>query len=280
MSKSLKDGLSVLICCRNSAECIGDVLESIKQQNPGEIIIVDGNSKDETIEIAKKFTSLIYNDEGKGLGYARKLGVSKSSYKYICIISPDDLISENFISTSLQEIKNCSHETVALLARKKFSKPKSFWDKGQDAIYKLVQTFPIRVVGNPSIYKTNIFGKFSYDITFNANEDTDLCERWARAGYQVEWAKNLWTIEIENRDYKGFKERYQWYGEGDYRFVKKWFSIDKNTSFRHFFHPFKNYMIKYPFYLILKGRFGAALFSFLCGINRYKGFLNEFLTQR
>ena len=105
MSKSLKDGLSVLICCRNSAECIGDVLESIKQQNPGEIIIVDGNSKDETIKIAKKFTSLIYNDEGKGLGYARKLGVSKSSYKYICIISPDDLISENFISTSLQEIK-------------------------------------------------------------------------------------------------------------------------------------------------------------------------------
>jgi glycosyltransferase involved in cell wall biosynthesis len=279
MCDNLSDGISVLICCRNSEDCIEEVLKNISKQSPDEIIIIDGASTDRTIAIASKYSSMIFDDEGKGLGYARKLGVQKIKTKYVCIISPDDVISETFLSDAVSEIKNSSPNIAALLARKKFTQALSFWDQGQDAIYQLVQKFPIRVVGNPSVYKTQLLKDFSYDDGFSANEDTDLCERWARAGYKVDWSKRCCTFEIENRNYSAFKTRYRWYGEGDLRFIKKWYSIDKRVSLRHFLHPLRNYMVKYPAHLIAEARFSAAIFSFLCGVNRYIGLISEILRN-
>ena len=279
MVRNMTDTLAVLICCRNSEESIETVLKIISKQNPDEIIIIDGNSIDKTVEIARKYTALIFSDEGKGLGHARKLGAQKTTCDYLCIVSPDDIISDDFLANALLEIKSSSNKIAALLGRKKFASAISFWDKGQDSLYQLVQCFPIRVVGNPSIYKTHLLKEFSYDETFSANEDTDLCERWFRAGYKVEWSKNCWTLELENRDYNGFKDRYRWYGQGDYRFVKKWYSIDRKVSLRHLFHPLKNYMLKYPIHFIAQGKFGAAGFSFLCGVNRYKGFFFEMIKK-
>ena len=103
-----------------------------------------------------------------------------------------------------------------------------------------------------------------------------LCERWYSDGLKVDWSKSCETLEIETRNYREFKERYQWYGQGDYRFVTKWWQLDRSASLRHLFHPLKNYMLKYPLKLISSGNFSGAAFSILCGANRYAGFIQEF----
>jgi glycosyltransferase involved in cell wall biosynthesis len=268
------DNVSVLICCKNSEEFIEQCLISISDQSPFEIVVIDGNSSDNTISIAKKFTKNIFSDEGKGLGYARKLGVSKCSGEFVIIVSPDDVISIDFIEKAMNEMQE-NPKLAALLAPKRMEEVGSFWDYGQDAIYKLTRQFPIRVVGNPSIYRGEYLKKFSYDENFSANEDTDLCERWNRAGYIVDWGKNFYTIEIEKRGYQEFKTRYIWYGKGDYRFFKKWKSIDEKVANRHLLHPFKNYIIKYSFYFLINFNFKAIPFTILCGYFRYYGFYLE-----
>ncbi len=266
--------VSVLICCKNSQDYLDKCLSSIVEQSPLEIVIIDGNSIDDTVSISKKYTKLIFSDEGKGLGYARKLGVSKCSGEYIVIISPDDLISVDFIEKAVYEIGQ-NKTIAALLAPKKMAEIKSFWDHGQNAIYELTKTFPIRVVGNPSIYRSEYLKTFSYDDSFSANEDTDLCERWSRAGLSVGWGTKFYTIEIENRNFSTFSSRYIWYGKGDYRFVKKWNKIDKKVALRHFLHPLRNYMIKYSLHFFIKGDFKSILFTLLCGYYRYYGFILE-----
>jgi glycosyltransferase involved in cell wall biosynthesis len=266
--------VSVLICCKNSQEYIDKCLSSVIKQSPFEIVIIDGNSNDSTVLLSEKYTKLIFSDEGKGLGYARKLGVSKCSGDFVVIISPDDLISDNFIEKAVDEISQ-NNKLAALLAPKKMAEIKSFWDHGQNSIYELTKTFKIRVVGNPSIYRTEYLKSFSYDDSFSANEDTDLCERWNRAGLEVGWGKSFYTIEIENRDYLTFRSRYIWYGKGDYRFVKKWLQIDKKVALRHFLHPLKNYMLKYSLHFLIKGDFKSIPFAILCGYYRYYGFLIE-----
>ena len=52
--------LSVIITAKNSARTLPVLLESLKEQTFGnfEVIVVDNWSKDETIEIAKKFWRL------------------------------------------------------------------------------------------------------------------------------------------------------------------------------------------------------------------------------
>ena len=275
MSHSNPSEVSVLICCKNSEDYIDSCLQAILIQFPLEIVVIDGDSSDQTVLIAKKYTSHVYSDEKRGLGHARKLGVSKCSGQFIVIVSPDDAISSDFLSSALAEIK-MEDKIAALLAPKRMAKVLSFWDHGQEAIYSLIQTLPLRVVGNPSIYRTKYLKSFPYDESFSACEDTDLCERWNRAGLVVGWGKKFHTFEIENRDFNAFRDRYIWYGKGDYRFCKKWFEIDKKVALRHFFHPLKNYIVKYTILLFLRGDIRAAVFSVLCGLFRYQGYVREF----
>jgi glycosyltransferase involved in cell wall biosynthesis len=266
---------SVIICSKNSETSIKNVLEQISKNRPKEIILIDGCSKDKTLEIAKIFTNKIFSDDGKGLGYARKLGVSKVTSKYVAIVSPDDIISDNFISVATEELKNCEENVVALLAPKRLKLIKTFCDRGQDAIYKMQQKFKLRTVGNPSIYKTEYLVKYQYDETFSANEDTDLCERWHLDNLETKWGKSFFTYEDESKSWDEFKKRYIWYGEGDYTFFKKWIKINKKSAVRHLLHPLMTYGLKYTFFFILKLEFKYALFSICCCAFRYIGFARK-----
>ncbi|TFH46834.1 MAG: glycosyltransferase [ANME-2 cluster archaeon] len=51
--------VSVVVCTKNEESRIEDCLKSIVNNNPGEIIVVDGESTDTTIDIAKKYTNKV-----------------------------------------------------------------------------------------------------------------------------------------------------------------------------------------------------------------------------
>ena len=270
---------SVLICCKNVEHLIGKSLASIAVQEPAKIIIVDGSSTDNTVAICKRYTSHIIQDPGKGLGYARSLGVRSVDTPYVIIMSPDDILPREFLHHSTQEIINSSNDTAALLAPKSFQQPQTFWDRGQNEIYRIQSCLSIRVVGNPSIYRTAYLKSYDYDKTFSANEDTDLCERWSRNGLKVGWLKTTHTMEIESCNFRQFKKRYNWYGEGDYRFCLKWLPICPRVALRHFLHPLYTYMIVYSIISINKFRLDVAFFAMFCGIFRYEGFFAAAFKQ-
>ena len=70
-------------------KCLSSV---INQEYPDiEIIIVDGYSKDKTIEIAKKYTNKIYFDDGL-LGSARQTGVENSTGQILALFDSDIII--------------------------------------------------------------------------------------------------------------------------------------------------------------------------------------------
>jgi glycosyltransferase involved in cell wall biosynthesis len=82
--------VSFAIPTLNNEDTLDECLSSIVNQDyPDiEIIIVDGHSKDRTIEIAKKYTDKIYYDTGT-LGRARQTSVEKSSGKIIALFDSD-----------------------------------------------------------------------------------------------------------------------------------------------------------------------------------------------
>jgi glycosyltransferase involved in cell wall biosynthesis len=93
--------ISIVIPTLNEEKYIGKTLGYIsKYKGPHEIIISDTNSKDKTVEIARKYTDkvFIHSKEGKKLTIAagRNFGASYASGDYlvfldadICIIDPD-----------------------------------------------------------------------------------------------------------------------------------------------------------------------------------------------
>ena len=63
--------LTVVIPVRNAERLLPDCLASVAREGPGRIVVVDGNSTDSTLEIARQYSTTILSDEGRGLPVAR-----------------------------------------------------------------------------------------------------------------------------------------------------------------------------------------------------------------
>ena len=108
-----QEGISVIICCYNSEFRIKETLLYLLNQKfnivvPWEIIIVDNNSKDKTIEIAANLLSLnpakinykIVEEKNQGLIFARKKGISESKFGLLCFVDDDNWLNEFYLETA------------------------------------------------------------------------------------------------------------------------------------------------------------------------------------
>lgn len=88
--------ISVIIPTYNSERTLSICLESIKNQdfdqNKIEILIIDGWSNDETINIAKKYSTTIISNPKRLPEYAKIIGCNYASWKYIIFHDSDEKI--------------------------------------------------------------------------------------------------------------------------------------------------------------------------------------------
>ena len=120
-------GVSIVICCHNSSTRLKSTLWHIAQQKikPGircEIVIVDNASNDATAIVAcREWEALnishidfkIVPEANPGLSYARKKGISESSYGYLIFCDDDNWLSEYYIDTVFHFFEN--HPQVAII---------------------------------------------------------------------------------------------------------------------------------------------------------------------
>ncbi len=106
----MTDGVSVIVCCYNSAQRISDTLRYLSRQMtsaslPWEIILVDNASTDAT---KKKATEIweetgaivplrIIDEPKPGLSYARNAGILKSAYEFVLFCDDDNWLTENYV---------------------------------------------------------------------------------------------------------------------------------------------------------------------------------------
>lgn len=103
----MKPQVTIGVCVRNNAGTIREAIESIIGQDfpheQVELIIVDGNSQDDTLAFARELfenanlKSKIFS-ENKGLGYARQTVVDNADGKYIVWIDGDMVITQDYVS--------------------------------------------------------------------------------------------------------------------------------------------------------------------------------------
>ena len=92
--------ISIITVTKNSEKFLNQNILSVQSQKYKnfEHIIVDGNSKDNTIKIInsyKKSVKLIKNKNDKGLYHAMNVGIKKSSGDIIGILNSDDIYFKN-----------------------------------------------------------------------------------------------------------------------------------------------------------------------------------------
>ncbi len=96
--------LSVGLITYNEERRLGRTLESIKNI-ADEIIIVDSNSTDNTVEIAKKYGAKVYIENWKGYGLQKNSVIEKCTKDWILLIDADEVISSDLSKKILEVIK-------------------------------------------------------------------------------------------------------------------------------------------------------------------------------
>ncbi len=94
-------------------QCINSILSHSKEVD-FEIIVVDNNSSDQSVEaIKKEFKDVIIikNNENKGFGAANNIGINYSNKKYVFLLNTDtELISNTLLELfNRMESEQCEH---------------------------------------------------------------------------------------------------------------------------------------------------------------------------
>lgn len=104
----LKAGVSIIVFTYNSADLISETLHSLfalpKPQCPVEIIVVDNNSSDTTVEIVKKLLELqeipfkIILQEKPGLFFSRIAGIRAAKFGYFIFVDDDNRLRGDWVN--------------------------------------------------------------------------------------------------------------------------------------------------------------------------------------
>lgn len=86
--------LSVVVITKNAEDKLRNCLESVKWVD--EIVIVDGESTDDTVRIAREYTNNIINSKFEGFGAERNKGAEKAKGDWILELDADEVVTDGF----------------------------------------------------------------------------------------------------------------------------------------------------------------------------------------
>lgn len=118
-------GVSVVICCHNSAGRIGVTLEHLGRQEvppgiPWEVILVDNASTDETVAVAQSVWGRVGGaplqvvaESRLGLSHARERGLASAGYAFVSLVDDDNWVACDWIARVFETLT--VHPEVAVV---------------------------------------------------------------------------------------------------------------------------------------------------------------------
>ena len=202
--------LSIIICTLNVEKKLEKTLNSIWSQNVDdyEVVIVDGVSKDGTIDIIKKYEKKFGNklrwisEEDTGIYNAMNKGVKMAEGEYLNIIGAGDWLEKDALKNVYKQI-NKNVDIDAVQGKLKV------WDKNLKNDY-LLQTSPKTLWKDPMqhpalVYKKELHNKYGlYDENYKIASDYLFCMKAFLIG---EAKVSLFNCVIDNYVTDGISSR-------------------------------------------------------------------------
>jgi len=103
--RPLLEDLTVVVPARNAEHLLDECLDGLRKAGPAEVIVVDGQSGDETARLARALGARVLSDEGRGLPAARALGARSARTRYVALVDADVVIPDGALEALLEEYK-------------------------------------------------------------------------------------------------------------------------------------------------------------------------------
>jgi rSAM/selenodomain-associated transferase 2 len=168
--------ISVIIPTWNEASVIQKTLSLVYEQNPDEVIVIDGGSEDSTVRLAKRYARVIV--ASKGRAHQMNLGAKHAAGDVLLFLHADTLLPEGAICLIRERISTGSDSGRF---RMKFDSPKRVLQ-----FYSLYTRFHLFSYGDQAFFVTqerfNSLGGFCEQVPF---EDIDFYKRLKQVSHPV-----------------------------------------------------------------------------------------------
>jgi glycosyltransferase involved in cell wall biosynthesis len=104
--------LSVIVPVRNAERMIERCLEAVVANDPLEIIVVDGDSTDRTLELAHRYPVTVISDGGSGVAAARMMGAELAQGEWVALVDVDVVLQPGALQALLDEAVEGDHAAL------------------------------------------------------------------------------------------------------------------------------------------------------------------------
>lgn len=170
--------VSAVVCTRNSIASIDACLESLRAAGVGQVIVVDADSVDGTLDVAQAMADLVLRDEGVGLGAARNVGIARTDRKLVLNMGSDNILPPGELQIMIEALERGGYAGVSARTRIEgdnySARGLNAWRQGR---------FPAgetHVIGTPTLFRGDMLRANPYDPQRRFSDDSELCERWRR----------------------------------------------------------------------------------------------------
>src|SRR6266851_1389612 len=174
--------LTVVIPVRNAERLLPACMESALREQPRAVIVVDGESSDRTVEIAREYGALVVSDEGRGLPVARKLGAEFATTPYVVLVDADVVLHEGALHSLRQEFEEGNY--TALQAGLISTGGPGYWGRALAQHHRWGRSrnwFGLVA----TIFDRETLLRIGFDEKFISGEDIELRWRLQREGARV-----------------------------------------------------------------------------------------------
>ncbi len=231
--------VSVVVPIRNESKYIEKCIESIFNQdypkNLLEIIFVDGNSEDKTVDIIKKYITegcniRLLNNPNKFIPYALNIGIKSAVGKYIVRMDAHSQYANDYISKCIEYLEKTDAINVGgpvitagktvlqkVIAAAYHSDFALGGGKNHDKDYEGYAD----TVFLGTFKKQDIIDIGMYDERFIRNEDDDLTFRMIERGFKIYSTPAIKSIYYPRSTYSSLFKQYFEYGMWKVAIIKK-----------------------------------------------------------
>lgn len=259
--------VSVQIITLNEEGFIGDCLRSVIRNSPAEILVIDGGSSDNTVEIAHGLGAEVLAAEGLGRGGSRRLGYLSTSLPYVAMVDADDRLPNGWIKQMLDRLEAGGYS--ALQGSLRATSEQGFFQSGWNQ-YLMEASRPTadsRMVGHPSVFAAECLVPSRSDIG-HEHEDTQLSIDFEQRGLR-QGIVDVVSFRIVPTSWRESSEKWRGYGRG-YRDL---LVVHPNKRAAMAYHL----MIRIPFFRawrpVHRGKWLQPLFGLLMWSQIARGFI-------
>jgi glycosyltransferase involved in cell wall biosynthesis len=190
--------LSIVIPTYNEEKNIKKCLTALtKQVVPAdEIIVVNNNSTDKTVEIAQKFPVRVVNEKKQGISFARNCGFNAAKYEIIARTDADTVVPRDWVKKIKENFEN--KEIDALCGTAEIRDVKLVNSQLYNNLYidlmKLIQGGQGTLIGFNMALSKKIWNKIKERLEMDnqkVHEDVDLALKVNQYGGKIGYDKTL-----------------------------------------------------------------------------------------